>query len=40
VGSENAQFLSDPSVALQCSSPEGVTQNPFSSVVELFGGPR
>jgi hypothetical protein len=38
VGSENAQFLSDPSIISECDSPQGVTQNPFSSVIELFGG--
>jgi hypothetical protein len=38
VGSENANFLSDPSIVTKCNSTEGVTQNPFSSVVELLGG--
>ena len=37
VGSENAQFLSDPKVVSECNSPQGVTENPFSSVIELFG---
>jgi hypothetical protein len=36
VGSENANFLSDPSIALACNTPEGVTHNPFSSVIELL----
>jgi hypothetical protein len=38
VGSENAQFLGDPSIASKCASPGGVTENPFSSVIELAGG--
>ena len=37
VGSENAEFLADPSVATECLTPPGVTHNPFSSVVELSG---
>lgn len=37
VGSENAQFFSDPNVISLCNTPEGVKENPFSSVVELFG---
>jgi hypothetical protein len=37
VGSENANFLSDPSIALECNTAQGVTSNPFSSVIELFG---
>jgi hypothetical protein len=37
VGSENAQFFSDPSVVSKCFTPEGVRENPFSSVIELFG---
>ena len=36
VGSENANFLSDPSIVLACNTPEGVTGNPFSSVIVLF----
>jgi hypothetical protein len=36
VGSENAQFVSDPDVVSECNSPGGLTQNPFSSVVVLF----
>jgi hypothetical protein len=39
VGSENAMFLNlnDPNIVSECLSPEGVTENPFSSVIELFG---
>jgi hypothetical protein len=37
VGSENANFLSDPGIVAACNTPQGVTHNPFSSVIELFG---
>jgi len=37
VGSENANFLSDPSSITACNTPQGVTHNRFSSLIELFG---
>src|SRR4051794_38786108 len=40
VGSENANFLSDPSIVPACNTPQGITDNPFSSVIELFGQAR
>src|SRR3954464_7496945 len=36
VGSENAQFLTGSDV-MACGTPEGMTGNRFSSVIELFG---
>jgi len=35
VGSENAQFLTGSDIAA-CNTPEGMTGNHFSSVIELF----
>jgi hypothetical protein len=36
VGSENAQFLNNANLT-DCNTPEGMTSNAFSSVIELFG---
>jgi hypothetical protein len=36
VGSENAQFLTGSDV-MSCGTPEGMTGNHFSSLIELFG---
>jgi len=36
VGSEDAQFLTGSDV-MSCGTPEGMTGNHFSSVIELFG---
>jgi|1186.fasta_scaffold68607_2 hypothetical protein len=38
VGSENAQFVNNDNLA-DCATPEGMTTNHFSSVIELFGAP-
>ena len=35
VGSENAQFLTNPNL-MDCASPQGLTSVKFSSVIELF----
>jgi hypothetical protein len=37
VGQEDTQFLTNPDVVSQCNSPQGITQNNFSTVIELFG---
>ncbi|MFL5824357.1 MAG: hypothetical protein ACJ764_13050 [Solirubrobacteraceae bacterium] len=37
VGSENANFLVDPTVISKCNTPQGVVDNTFQSLIELLG---
>jgi hypothetical protein len=37
VGQEDTQFLTNQDAVTECSSPDGLTHNNFSTVIELFG---
>jgi hypothetical protein len=37
VGQEQTQFLTNSDAVSQCNTPEGITHNNFSTVIELFG---
>jgi hypothetical protein len=36
VGQEDTQFLTNPNAVSECNTPEGITHNNFSTVIELF----
>ena len=36
VGQEETQFLTNQNALFQCNTPEGLTENNFSTVIELF----
>jgi hypothetical protein len=36
VGQEDTQFLTNPDAVSECNTPEGITHNNFSTIIELF----